>query len=109
MKIGSNGNSGSPGKYICVTRRVRKVGPNSEKWICAGRQAFVVVPPRIGAGLDGDEAVAALGIGDGASGAGEIRVERGRVLVDDVDVAPGGVRLPDLDQRVRHAAGRPRP
>ena len=25
--------SGSPGKYIWVTRRVTKLGPNSEKWI----------------------------------------------------------------------------
>ena len=29
-----------PGKYICVTRRVRKFGPNREKWMCAGRQAL---------------------------------------------------------------------
>ena len=31
LKIGSKGSSGSPGKYICVTRRVAKAGPKSEK------------------------------------------------------------------------------
>ena len=40
LKIGSKANSGSPGKYICVTKRVRNDGPNSEKWMCAGRQAL---------------------------------------------------------------------
>ena len=29
-----------PGKYICVTRRVANAGPNSEKWMCAGRHAL---------------------------------------------------------------------
>ena len=64
---------------------------------------IVVVAPGIGAGLDRDEAVAALGVGDargpapvkfGSSGAG--------CWSRDVDVAAGGVGLPDLDQRVRH-------
>ena len=40
LKIGSNGNSGSPGKYICVTRRETKEWPNTEKWMWAGRQAL---------------------------------------------------------------------
>src|SRR5262249_29610883 len=38
--IGSKSSSGSPGKYICVTRRVTNAGPNSEKWMCAGRHAL---------------------------------------------------------------------
>ena len=38
--MGSNGNSGSPGKYIWVTRRLVKPVPNTEKWMCAGRQAL---------------------------------------------------------------------
>ena len=37
-----------------------------------------------------------------AAGAGEVRIERGRVLVDLVEVAAGGVGLPDLEQRVPH-------
>ena len=40
LKIGSNGNSGSPGKYICVTSRSVNARPKSEKWMCAGRHAF---------------------------------------------------------------------
>src|SRR5262249_14638029 len=40
LKMGSYGNSGSPGKYIWVTRRWAKERPNSERWMCAGRQAF---------------------------------------------------------------------
>ena len=63
LKIGSAPSSGSPGKYIWVTRRVAKAGPKTEKWMCAGRQALCVVPPGIGAGPDGDEAIAALVVG----------------------------------------------
>ena len=47
----------------------------------------VVVAPGILARADGDEAVAALGVGDGAPGAGEVRVERRVVLVGLVRVA----------------------
>ena len=46
----------------------------------------------------------ALGIGLRAAGAGEIRIERRGMLVDDVDVAAAGIGLPELDQRVRDAA-----
>ena len=44
LKIGSYSNSGSPGKYICETSRVANAGPNSEKWMWAGRQAFSWLP-----------------------------------------------------------------
>ena len=63
-----------------------------------------VIAPGVGAGLDGDELVVALGVGLRAAGAGEIRIERRRMLVDDVDVAAAGVGLPDFDQRIGHAA-----
>ena len=33
-------NSGSSGKYICVTSRCVNARPNSEKWMCAGRHAL---------------------------------------------------------------------
>src|SRR5581483_12501765 len=59
-----------------------------------------VVPPRIGTRRDGGERVVAVAVGDGAAGAGEVRVERRRVAVDGVDVAAGGIGLPDLDQRI---------
>ena len=67
--IGSNGNSGSFGKYICVTSRDWNDVPNSEKWMCAGRQAFVVIPPRICPGLDGGELVMTLRVGHHPSAA----------------------------------------
>src|SRR5919204_3926342 len=40
LKIGSSEKSGSSGKYICVTSRWVNARPNSEKWMCAGRQAL---------------------------------------------------------------------
>ena len=40
LKIGSNANSGSPGKYICVTSRSVNARPKSEKWMWLGRHAF---------------------------------------------------------------------
>ena len=61
-----------------------------------------VVAPRVGAGLDRREAVAAVAVGEAAAHAGEVRVERRRVLVALVDVAAGGVGLPDLDELVAH-------
>ena len=64
----------------------------------------VVIAPGIGAGLDGDEAVVAVRVRLRAAGAGEIRIERRGMLVDDMDVAAAGIGLPDFDQRVRHAA-----
>ncbi len=61
-----------------------------------------MVLPRVGAGLDGGEPVAAVRVGQAAPHPGEVRVDRGRVLVALVDVAPGGVGLPDLHQLVGH-------
>ena len=63
-----------------------------------------MITPGVGAGLDGDEAVIAFRVGLRAAGAGEIRIERRGMLVDGVDVAAAGIGLPQLDQRVRHAA-----
>ena len=40
LKIGSKAKSGSPGKYICVTSRGKKLRPNTEKCTCAGRHAL---------------------------------------------------------------------
>src|SRR6266566_925060 len=62
----------------------------------------VVVPPRIGAGRDGDEPVPAARVGDGAPDPVEVRVEGRGVVLARVPVAPARVRLPDLDERVRY-------
>ncbi len=40
MRIGSSRCNGSPGKYICVTRRSGSDVVSTEKWMCAGRQAL---------------------------------------------------------------------
>ena len=91
--------------------------PNSEKWMCAGRQALRWLRQGYGPGLDRREVVPAVVVGEAAPHAGEVRVERRGVLVALVDVAPGGVGLPDLDQLTAHrstvavqdAAGDPHP
>src|SRR5665213_4351862 len=59
-----------------------------------------VIPPRVRARPDGDEAVPSLGIGDAAAGAGEVGIQRGGVLVDGVGIPTRRVRLPHLDQGV---------
>ena len=106
-RSGRTANSGSPGKYICVTSRSRERAAEEREVDVRRPPGVGVVPPRVGAGLDRDEPVPALGVGEAAAGAGEVRVERRRVLVALVEVAAGGVRLPDLDQRVAAPAGRP--
>ena len=63
-----------------------------------------VVAPRIRARLDGDEAVIALAVGEDAARAQEIRIERRRMIVARVAIAARRIGLPDLHQRVRHAA-----
>ncbi len=98
LKIGSNGNSGSPGKYICVTSRSVNARPKSEKWMWFGRQALGWFFHGYAPGLTVDEPVPAVVVGQAAPGAGEVRVERRVVGVDLVPVAAGGVGLPDLDQ-----------
>ena len=60
-----------------------------------------VVAPRVGARADRDEAEVALVVGQAVRPAPrEVRVERRRPVVPAVAVAPAGVGLPDLDERV---------
>jgi len=56
--------------------------------------------PRVRAGPDGDESVAAVFVGEGTSFTGEIRVERRIVLIVFVKIPAGGVGLPDFDEGV---------
>ena len=70
--------------------------------MCAGRQALRWFFHGYGPGLDRGEPVGAVGVGEAAADAGEVRVDRGRVLVALVDVAAAGVGLPDLDELVPH-------
>ena len=60
----------------------------------------VVVAPRIRTRFDGHEPVRTLVIGQAATRTREVGVERRRMLVILVEVAAGGVRLPDLHDRV---------
>src|SRR5699024_6160328 len=77
-----------------------ELGPE-EREVDMGRPPrVVVVLPRVRARLDRGERVRAVIAGQGASDTGEVRVDRGRVLVALVDVATGGVRLPDLDELI---------
>ena len=72
--------------------------------MCAGRHALMWFFHGIRARLDGREEVLAVVVRDGAAGPGEVRVEGRGVLVALVDVASGGVRLPDLHELVRDRA-----
>ena len=70
--------------------------------MCAGRQALWWFFHGYGPGLDRGEPVAAVVVGQAAADAGEVRVDRRRVLVALVDVAARGVGLPDLDELAAH-------
>ncbi len=67
-----------------------------------GAPGVVMVAPRIGTWLDRGEVVGAVGIGEAAAGAREVRVEWRGMLVTLVDVTTGGVGLPDLHELVAH-------
>ena len=67
LKIGSYGKSGSPGKYICVTSRCGERAAEQREVDVRRPPGVRVVAPRVGAGLDRDEAVAALGVGEAAA------------------------------------------
>ena len=67
-----------------------------------GPPRVAVVLPRIGPRLDRGEPVVAVVVGQAAADAGEVRVDRRGMLVALVDVAPGGVGLPDLDELAAH-------
>src|ERR1700690_1805984 len=62
----------------------------------------VMVAPGIFAGADGHEAIATVRIGERMAGTREIGVQRSDVLVAFMQITPGRVRLPDLDQRISH-------
>src|SRR5215469_8570066 len=59
-----------------------------------------MIAPRISAGLDADEPVAALRVGRGAACPREIRIERRRVLLALVAVTTARIGLPDFHERV---------
>src|SRR4051812_18215901 len=61
-----------------------------------------MIAPGVSAGLDGDKTITSFTIGEDASTAGEIRVQRRIVIVLVVAIAAGGIGLPDLDQRFAH-------
>ena len=63
-----------------------------------------MVPPRVRAWLDGDEAEAAIVVGQAPSDPGEVRVEGGRMVVQLVRVPARRVGLPGLDERGTHRA-----
>jgi hypothetical protein len=60
----------------------------------------MVVAPRIGARLYRDEFVVAVLVGNGAARAGEVRIERRRMLIDDMHIASAGIGLPEFYERI---------
>jgi hypothetical protein len=79
-------------------------GPEERQVDVRCTPGVLVVAPRVGAGLDRDEAVATLVVGHAATAAAEVGVERGRMAIHVVPVAARSVGLPQLDQRVSHGA-----
>ena len=61
-----------------------------------------MIAPRIRTRLDRDEAVATVIVGQAASRAREVGIDRSRMPVDLVAIAAGRIRLPDLDQSRRN-------
>src|SRR5690349_18544483 len=61
----------------------------------------VVIEPGIRARFDGDEAVRAVLIRQGAASTAEIRIQRSGMLVLGMSVAAGRVGLPNLDEGAR--------
>ena len=62
------------------------------------------VAEQVGARLHGAEEIIAFGIGQRTAAPAEIGVDRRHVPVVHVAIAPARIRLPDLDEGVRHAA-----
>ena len=61
-----------------------------------------MIPPRIGTRLDGHKAVESVLVGERSSRAGEVRIERRGVVVLRVRISSRRIRLPNLDQAIRH-------
>src|ERR1700685_3557081 len=59
-----------------------------------------MVLPRIWPRLDGDEAIFSLRVGQRATCAGKIRIDRRLMLINSVAIPPGGIALPEFDQRI---------
>src|SRR4029453_11138749 len=76
---------------------VRERAPKDRQMDVRGPPGIRMVSPRVRAWLDGNEAVAALVVGQAAARAREVRVERRGMLIDLVVVAAGGARPADLD------------
>src|SRR5215469_9572638 len=62
----------------------------------------VMIEPGICTGLDGDETVHAMFIGQGSTRTTKVRIERGGMLVLNMPIPSGGVRLPNLDECIRN-------
>ena len=62
----------------------------------------VVIAPGVATGPDRDEAVMAIGVGQGVTTTGEVGIEWRIVLIDSVQISSSGVGLPDFHQRVCH-------
>src|SRR5437879_11559047 len=69
-----------------------------------GAPGILMILPRVRAGFYGDKTIAALAIGEHASAAGEIRIERRAVLIHTMPIAPRRVGLPNLHQRSGNGA-----
>lgn len=63
-----------------------------------GSPGVVVITPRVWPRFDRHKSVGAVSIRDAAARAGEVGVQWGGMLIALVDVAAGGVCLPNFDK-----------
>src|SRR5215469_8480388 len=83
--------------HLCNQARDKR-GPKDRKVNVCRPPRVVMIEPGICAGLDGDEAVRAMCIGQGSPRTTKVRIERGGMLVLNMPIPSGGVRLPNLDE-----------
>src|SRR6516225_4311246 len=98
-KTGSSSSSGVAGKIHLRDQPRGKTGPEERGVDVVRPPRIVMIAPRIGAGLDRREPVAAVVVGIDAALAAKIGVERRIVLITRMLVATRRVGLPDLDDR----------
>ena len=91
LKIGSCAKQRVAGKVHLRDQALRERPAEQREVDVRGPPGVGVIAPRVGAGLDRDEPVPALGVGQAAARAGEVRVQRGRVVVDLVRYRPAAL------------------
>src|SRR5262249_52087970 len=93
-----------PGEVHLRDQSRRERWPHDGKMNVLRAPGVAMISPGIRPRLDRVDAITPFVVRDHAADAGEVRVERGVVLVDGMKIAARGFRLPDLDQGFAHGS-----